>query len=122
MDSQWAMLTLALEHNDRDHFVDTPSQWEMTLQCNVLSYWLGAYTKWSMNEQHELQPNGHQWTRPSAAVQNFNTLKLRQNGRHFADDTFNRISLNENVRISIKISLKFIPKDPETIDILMSIG
>ena len=39
-----------------------------------------------------------------------NTLRLRQNGRHFADDTFKRIFLNENARISIKISLKFVPK------------
>ena len=40
-----------------------------------------------------------------------NTLRLRQNGRRrFADDTFERIFLNENVRISIKISLKFVPK------------
>ena len=30
-------------------------------------------------------------------------------GRHFADDIFRCISLNENVWISIKISLKFIP-------------
>ena len=28
----------------------------------------------------------------------------------FADDTFKRIFLNENIRISIKISLKFVPK------------
>ena len=34
----------------------------------------------------------------------------RANGRRFADDTFKRIFLNENVRISIKISLKFVPK------------
>ena len=40
----------------------------------------------------------------------FNTLRPRQNGRHFADDIFKRIFLNENVRISIKISLKFVPK------------
>ena len=40
----------------------------------------------------------------------FNTLRPRQNGRRFADDTFKRIFLNENVRISIKISLKFVPK------------
>ena len=39
-----------------------------------------------------------------------NTLRPRQNGRHFADDTFNRIFMNENVRISIKISFKFVPK------------
>ena len=41
-----------------------------------------------------------------------NTLRPRQNGRLFADDTFKRIFLNENVRISIKISLKFVPKGP----------
>ena len=42
----------------------------------------------------------------------FNTLKPRQNGRHFADDIFKRIFLNENVCIPIKISLKFVPKGP----------
>ena len=42
----------------------------------------------------------------------FNPLRPRQNGRHFADDTLNRIFLNENVRILIKISLKFAPKGP----------
>ena len=39
-------------------------------------------------------------------------LRPRQNGRHLADDTFKRIFLNENVRISIKISLKIVPKGP----------
>ena len=41
-----------------------------------------------------------------------NTLRPRQHGRHFADDTFKRVFFNENVRISIKISLKFVPKGP----------
>ena len=41
-----------------------------------------------------------------------NTLRPRQNGRRFADDTFKRIFRNENVRISIKISLMFVPKGP----------
>ena len=41
-----------------------------------------------------------------------NTLRPRQNGRHFADDTFKHIFLNENVRILIKISLKLVPKGP----------
>ena len=43
---------------------------------------------------------------------NVNTLRPRQNGRRFADDTFKRIFLNENVRVSIRISLKFVPKSP----------
>ena len=38
----------------------------------------------------------------------FNTLRPRQNGRHFADDIYKCIFLNENVWISIKISLKFV--------------
>ena len=42
----------------------------------------------------------------------FNTLCPRQNGHRFADDTFKYIFLNENVRISIKIPLKFVPKGP----------
>ena len=41
-----------------------------------------------------------------------NSLRPRHDGRHFADDTFNRIFVNENVRILIKISLKFVPKVP----------
>ena len=41
-----------------------------------------------------------------------NTLRPRQNGRHFADDIFKRIFLNENILIPIEISLKFVPKGP----------
>ena len=37
-----------------------------------------------------------------------NILRPRQNGHHFADDTFERIVLNENVRITITISLKVV--------------
>ena len=40
----------------------------------------------------------------------FNSLRPRQNGRHFADDIFKCIFLNENVWIPIKISLKFVLK------------
>ena len=43
---------------------------------------------------------------------NINTLRPRQNDRHFPDDIFKRIFLNENVWISIKISPKFVPKGP----------
>ena len=35
-----------------------------------------------------------------------------KNGRHFPDDIFQYIFLNENEWISIKISLKFVPKGP----------
>ena len=41
-----------------------------------------------------------------------NTMRLRQNGRQFPDDVLECIFLNENVLISIKISLKFVPNSP----------
>ena len=41
-----------------------------------------------------------------------NTLRPRQNGRHFADDIFKCVFLNENVWIPIKITLKFVPQGP----------
>ena len=40
----------------------------------------------------------------------FNTLRLKQNGRHFPDVIFQWIFLNENIWIPIAISLKFVPK------------
>ena len=47
-------------------------------------------------------------TAPSALV--FNSSPLDQNGHHFADDIFKRIFLEENGRILIRISLKFVSK------------
>ena len=41
-----------------------------------------------------------------------NTLRPRRIEQHFADDIFKRIFFNENVWISIEISLKFVPEDP----------
>ena len=40
---------------------------------------------------------------------NLNTLRQRQDARHYPDDIFKCIFLNENAWILIKISLKFIP-------------
>ena len=45
-------------------------------------------------------------------IESINTLRLWQNGRHFADDISKCILLNENVWISLKISLKFVPEVP----------
>ena len=41
-----------------------------------------------------------------------NTCSLGQNGRHPADDIFKRIFMNETFFILIRISLKFVLKDP----------
>ena len=37
-------------------------------------------------------------------------IEAETNGRHFADDIFKSIFLNENIWTPIKISLKFVPK------------
>ena len=40
------------------------------------------------------------------------TFRPRQHGRHFTDEILKCIFFNENIWISIKISLKFVPKGP----------
>ena len=47
---------------------------------------------------------------PGRCIGDFNTLRPRQNGRHFPDDIFKWIFFNENVWISIESSLKCVPK------------
>ena len=55
---------------------------------------------------------GKSWglSRYRDAVLPLNTLRPRQNGRHFPDDIFKCIFFYENLWISLKISLKFVPK------------
>ena len=67
----------------------------LTLTYSLNQYWLRSFTQYDV-------------PRPPW----INSLRPRQNGRHFPDDTFKRIFLYENVRISIKISMKFVPKGP----------
>ena len=65
--------------------------------------------KYSETAPHSLHPP---YERAMACLLGVNTLRPRQNSRHFADQTFKRIFLNETFRILIKISLKFVPKGP----------
>ena len=51
-------------------------------------------------------------TVPTVTADNVNILRPRQIGRHFVDDIWKCIFLNENVWIPIEISLKFVPKGP----------
>ena len=46
----------------------------------------------------------------SAGADGINSSPPGQNGRHFADDIFRRIFVNEIFCILIKISLKFVTK------------
>ena len=59
--------------------------------------------------------SGSQYVNPCSIAPGhcqLNTLRLRPNRRHFADAIFKYILLNENIWISIKLSLKNIPKSP----------
>ena len=44
----WSLLW-EIDAISMDTFVYAPSQWETTLHCNIVSHWLGAYTKWSLH-------------------------------------------------------------------------
>ena len=99
----------------------------------VLNTWQNCYNWWSSEiAQGHLQPQWFImifWTLDPEEFTNniplisiitwktfeacyINTLRPRQNGRHFADDMFKCIFLNENIWIPIEISLKFVPQGP----------
>ena len=60
---------------------------------------------------YNISRSSHYWS--DIGTNNYlNLLRPSQNGRHFADDIFKCIFLDENVWIRIKISLKFITKGP----------
>ena len=104
--------------------VNNTSKQIQNFDMNWLPYWIYAYEKWShMIDFHLIFFPDHQY--PSLATQmiflssleqyfliNYatNTLRPRQNGRHFPDDIFKCIFLNENVWIAINISPKFVLK------------
>ena len=70
--------------------------------------WCRQATSYYLNHCWPRSPMPYVVTRP----QWVNTLRLRQNGFHFADDIFKCIFLNENVWISLEFSLKIFPKVP----------
>ena len=45
-------------------------------------------------------------------LQRYTDNEAEKNDRHFVVGLFKRVFLNENVRFSIEISLKIVPKDP----------
>ena len=121
---QWVALTPGFDSWPRYsphcyHRADSrlgPSQWETLLQSNTVSHWLGANlvsallpcTQYIIVHYYIIIILVHYYTLASL----LNTLGPGQNRRHFADDIFKCIFLNGNVWISIKISLKFVPKGP----------
>ena len=62
-----------------------------------------------VNGFHICQPSKC-WELSRDSVGLLNTLRPRQDGRHFPDDIFKCIFLNGNTRMSLKKSLNFVPK------------
>ena len=79
------------------------SQWESSFLWKLRCHWL----KFLRRVAKTLVIQG-----PGSLHHLLNTLRPRQNGRHFPDDIFKCIFLNESKRILIEISLKFVPKGP----------
>ena len=75
-------------------------------------YTLVIFLEITLIKSHAFQPisPASVWLFSHASGCHINTVRPRQNGRHFADDTFKCIFLNENAWISLKISQKFVPK------------
>ena len=81
--------------------------------------WYEPTANWGLSSNWRWKPrwNHGRWYYSPAMrtlwwVSVVNTLRPRQNGRHFPDDIFKWIFLNENVWISMNISLKCVPRGP----------
>ena len=80
-----------------------PSQWETTLQCNVVSHWLGAYTKWSLSFMIFIEKSSH----TVILTWRFNSLMPKLN---FAEHKLQMIFFIEIVVLSCNFHwLKFVP-------------
>ena len=77
--------------------------------CKILTEWNSCLPK---NSTIQFHWSGLLSTSSSWTGLKINSLRPRQNRRHFADDVFKCNFLNENVGIPINISLKFVPKGP----------
>ena len=91
------------------------------VQCKVntrgsvdfLSVWTRSNEfQWNMNQNTKIfiQENVVESVCKKADILLTAQLRLRQNGRHFADDIFKCMSLNEKFWILNKISLKYVPQ------------
>ena len=97
--------------------------WPKFMKTSLIIYWSSFVGNIFSTTKCVFQFSGLCWVWKSTQYLNpcsgmethstvFNSLRLRQNGRHFTDSIFKRIFLNENVWILIKISLTLVPKGP----------
>ena len=91
--------------------------WLCKKKSQYLTWWRICLLQWfqkSMDNNDSCEAwciNAHWWTL-------YNTLRPKQNGRHFADAIFKCIFLNENDCISLKNSLSPINNIPTLVQIM----
>ena len=95
--------------------------WVMTCDCLTKSHYLnklsifipnGTRTSKKKNQWLLNQKQSICCLQMHFKVSLVNILRPRKNGLHFTDDIYICILLSKNIRVSIKVSLKFIPKGP----------
>ena len=104
---------LSLQQNDHHDIIDkdvTDRSLKHFIFCECLLCYLSDHIG---KQWDEIVNCAHNYDAMDSLYQkHINTLRPKQNGHHFADDTFKRIFLNENIRISMKYSLKVVPNGP----------
>ena len=80
------------------------------MYLNLESCWWPGNARCQDISNRDMESVYVEYSRPCST--RVDTLRPRQHARHFADDTFKRIFLNENIWISLKISLMFVSKVP----------
>ena len=98
--------------------IDRSLNWQKMPHMSPLWGICGEYFQrnWLCYNQTQLYNTTNNWAVKKMTLDDslgtINTLRPRQNGHHFPGDIFKWIFLYENVWISIKISLKFVPNGP----------
>ena len=100
------------------HWIHIHCWKQLLFPCNWCIHSISQYFLFFWDEQFHAKISSaciykvHDIFTGLVSVDFINTLWLRQNGRHFTDDIFRCIFVNEKFCILIKISLKFVPKGP----------
>ena len=71
------------------------SQWEMTLQCNIITLRLRPYTNWSLGDPNGISQRCQLMVSSFTAPGGSDHMGQRQNSSHFAHNTWKCIFLRE---------------------------
>ena len=108
--SYLCLLSLQLCYYNIEHIHEVSTIWAPCVRgCGLCYLWheIKCWQCVGLRKNARFATSSYSWC---LEVDWVNTLSPRQYGRHFADDIFKCIFLNENVWILPKISLKFVPK------------